>query len=286
MTQPAPIDLPTKDLFRLDGRTIVISGGLGAVGSTVGKAILESGGDVVFIDLAHQPELWSKIEATAAANGTKAWYHRLDVTQADAFPPVFDTIRDQIRHPLRGLVACTGISGVCDATSYPIHAFRKVLDVNIAGTFLAAQAVGKELHRVNVAGSFVLIASMSGWNSNKGINTAAYNASKSAVHQLGRSLAAEWGHLQNTFTYYPAGQPNREVHPPIRVNTISPGHIETALTKEAQETGLVNDWAKQNMLGRISQVEEYRVAVLFLLGDGSSYMTGADLRIDGGHCAW
>ncbi|KAL5388112.1 hypothetical protein DPSP01_003103 [Paraphaeosphaeria sporulosa] len=262
MTQPAPIDLPTKDLFRLDGRTIVISGGLGAVGSTVGKAILESGGDVFFIDLAPEPAgaLWSNIEATAFANGTKAWYHPLDVTQADAFPLVFDTIREQIRHPLRGLVACTGISGVCDAASYPIDAFRKILDVNIAGTFLTAQAVGKEIHRANVAGSFVLIASMSGWNSNKGINTAAYNASKSAA--------------------------NREVHPPIRVNTISPGHIETALTKEAQETGLVDDWAKQNMLGRISQVEEYRAAVLFLLADGSSYMTGADLRIDGGHCSW
>lgn len=88
------------------------------------------------------------------------------------------------------------------------------------------------------------------------------------------------------------------------MNTISPGHIETRLTKEAQETGLVDEWAKQNMLGRISQVEEYRAPVLFLLGDGSSYMTGAvcviishisknltdymkqDLRVDGGHCAW
>ena len=95
------------------------------------------------------------------------------------------------------------------------------------------------------------------------------------MHQLARSLAAEWGHPQNTFGYYPAGQPKREAHPPIRVNTISPGHIQTPLTAEAQELGLVDDWAKQNMLGRISQVEEYRAPVLFLLGDGSSYMTGA-----------
>ena len=109
----------------------------------------------------------------------------------------------------------------------------------------------------------------------QGINGAAYNASKSAVHQLARSLAAEWGHPQNTFGYYPAGQPKREAHPPIRVNTISPGHIQTPLTAEAQELGLVDDWAIQNMLGRISQVEEYRAPVLFLLGDGSSYMTGA-----------
>lgn len=108
-----------------------------------------------------------EIRATAAANRTKAWYLRLDVTEADEFPPVFNIIRAQVRHPLRGLVACTGISGVCDATSYPMDAFRKILDVNIAGAFLTAQAVGKELHRASVAGSVVLIASMSGWNSNK-----------------------------------------------------------------------------------------------------------------------
>ena len=64
-------------------------------------------------------------------------------------------------------MACTGISGVCDATSYPIGAFRKIIDVNIAGTFLTAQAVGREMHRENIPGSIVLIASMSGWISNK-----------------------------------------------------------------------------------------------------------------------
>ncbi|KAF1980241.1 NAD(P)-binding protein [Bimuria novae-zelandiae CBS 107.79] len=267
MTHPAPTELSTKALFRLDGRTIVISGGAGSVGSTVGKAVLESGGDAIFIEIAPQPEAsrWNNIEATATANGTKAWYHRLNVTDADAIPPVFDTIRSQIRYPLRGLVACTGISGVCDATSYPIDAFRKIIDVNIAGAFLTTQAIGREMHRATVPGSIVLIASMSGWISNRCINGAAYNASKSAVHQLARSLAAEWGHPQNTFDYYPAGQPKRKVHPPIRVNTISPGHIETPLTAEAQETGLVDDWVKQNMLGRISQVEEYSAPVLFLL---------------------
>ena len=56
---------------------------------------------------------------------------------------------------------------MCDATSYPIDKFRKILDVNIAGTFLMAQAVGRELHNHRVSGSVVLIASMSGWNSNR-----------------------------------------------------------------------------------------------------------------------
>lgn len=108
-----------------------------------------------------------EIQTAAAANGRKVWYHRLDVTDADAIPPVFDAIRSQVQFPIRGLVACTGISGVCDAASYPIGAFRKIIDVNIAGTFLTAQAVGRELHREKIPGSIVLIASMSGWISNK-----------------------------------------------------------------------------------------------------------------------
>lgn len=67
----------------------------------------------------------------------------------------------------------------------------------------------------------------------------------------------------------------REVFPPIRVNTLSPGHIDTPLSEAARLRGLTDVWAEQNMLGRISVPEEYRAPVLFLLGEGSSYMTGA-----------
>lgn len=101
------------------------------------------------------------------------------------------------------------------------------------------------------------------------------------MHQLTRSLAAEWGHPQNTFPGRTAGDSNpnpeaeRKAYPPIRVNSLSPGHIETPISEAARVRGLTDKWADQNMLGRISQAEEYRAPILFLLSEGSSYMTAA-----------
>jgi NAD(P)-dependent dehydrogenase (short-subunit alcohol dehydrogenase family) len=193
-----------------------------------------------------------------------------------------DQLRPQLRYPLRGLVCCAAISGESDACDYSAEIFRRILDINITGTFLTTRLVANEMHRAGVEGSMVLIASMSGHVSNRGINTSAYNASKAAVHQLARSLAAEWGHPQNTFpgSTVTATNPNpstepRSVFPTIRVNTLSPGHIDTPLSEAARVRGLTDAWANQNMLGRISQPEEYRAPILFLLSAGSSYMTGA-----------
>ncbi|RYN36530.1 hypothetical protein AA0121_g1262 [Alternaria tenuissima] len=283
MTHPAPSHVATKDLFKLDERTIIISGGAGAVGTVVGRAILESGGDVVFVDVSNpDPKAWSSLQEYAKANNTSATFQTLDVQDEASITSAFTTIRTTLRHPIRGLVSCAAISGESDACDYPITTFRKILDINISGTFLIARAVANEFRSTNLPGSIVLFASISGHISNHGINTAAYNASKAAVHQLARSLAAEWGHPQNTFpgstvteTNPNPSQEPRKIYPPIRVNTISPGHIDTPLSAEARKRGLTEEWAKQNMLGRISVPEEFRAPVLFLLSEGSSYVTGS-----------
>lgn len=88
--------------------------------------------------------------------------------------------------------------------------------------------------------------------------------------QLARNLASEWGQYN------------------IRVNTISPGYIVTQMVEELfkQYPERRDEWPKQNMLGRLSAPKEYRGAAVFLVSDASSFMTGSDLRIDGGHSAW
>lgn len=156
------------------------------------------------------------------------------------------------------------------ALEYTAAEAERMLSTNVTGVFLTAQAVARRMIALGTPGSIVLIASMSGTVANRDLLCSIYNASKAAVQQLARNLAAEWGPLK------------------IRVNTISPGYIVTDMVKDlfVKYPGRPGEWASQNMLGRLSEPREYRGAAVFLLSDASSFMTGADLRIDGGHCAW
>ncbi|KAJ5246847.1 short-chain dehydrogenase [Penicillium chermesinum] len=266
---------PVSELFRLDHRTILITGASGFVGTTVAVAVFESGGDVVCMDVAPTPTAsnWSDVENAAKKHGAQLSYYSLDVTDENAVAEQFARFIPTLRYPLKGLVACAGLSLDGPSTEFPVDRFRRMLDINVAGTFLVARAFARELIRANNSGSVVLVASMSGYVTNKGVDTAGYNASKAGIHQLTRSLAAEWG--------------SRVGIPLIRVNSLSPGYIRTAATAGAlQKPGIENQWIGDNMLYRLSTPDEYRAPVLFMLGDGSSFMTGSDLRVDGGHCSW
>jgi NAD(P)-dependent dehydrogenase (short-subunit alcohol dehydrogenase family) len=187
------------------------------------------------------------------------------------------------------LIAAAGIQQETTALDYTAEDANRMFEVNITGVFMSAQAVAKQMIRFGNGGSIVMIASMSGSIANRvcssflfslclahtnkadqGLICSAYNASKAGVIQLGRNLASEWG------------QHN------IRVNTISPGYIVTAMVEELFQKFPERraDWPTQNMLGRLSKPAEYRGAAVFLISDASSFMTGADLKMDGGHSAW
>lgn len=202
--------------------------------------------------------------------GSELTYHRVDVRDEKNLHDLVRQIADE-RGRLDGLVAAAGIQQETPALEYSGADVDKMLATNVTGVFLTAQAVARQMVRLGQKqGSMALIASMSGTVANRGLICPAYNASKAAVIQLGRNLASEWGEYG------------------IRVNTISPGYIVTAMTEALFDKYPERraDWANGNMLGRLSTPEEYRGAAIFLLSDASSFMTGSDLRIDGGHCAW
>lgn len=257
--------------FSLQGKVIVVSGGGRGLGLTQAEGLLEAGAIVHVIDRLEKPsEDFDRVAARAKAElDTSITYHRADVREQGNLNTLVEGIANK-HGRIDGLLAAAGIQQETPALDYTAEDCDRMLGVNVTGVFMTAQAVARQMIRLECTGAMVLIASMSGTVANRGLICPAYNASKAAVIQLARNLASEWGQHG------------------IRVNTISPGYIVTAMTAGLFETypERRTDWPKANMLNRISKPEEYRGSAVFLLSDASSFMTGADLRIDGGHCAW
>ncbi|CBF76990.1 hypothetical protein AN4691.2 [Aspergillus nidulans FGSC A4] len=165
------------------------------------------------------------------------------------------------------LVTSAGFTENFDAISYPYDRMQKLWGVNVDGTYLFATGVAKHLMERKAPGSIVMIGSMSGAIVNVPQPQAPYNAAKAAVRHLASSFAVEWaGHG-------------------IRVNCISPGYMLTALTRKILDENpeLRDKWISLIPTGKMGVPEDLMGAVTFLLSDASKYITGADLRVDGGY---
>ncbi|KAI1392767.1 NAD(P)-binding protein [Hypoxylon trugodes] len=269
--QNSPQVLPE---FSLQDKVIVVSGGAQGLGLVQAEALLEAGAKVHVYDRQPEPGSGSSYQKVARRAreelGTSLTYHQVDVLDAaEKLHKVTEEIVAKEGH-IDGLVAAAGIQQETPALDYTAEDSNRMLGVNVTGALMTAQAVAKHMYENDTPGSIVFIASMSGTIANRGLICPVYNASKAAVLQLSRNLAMEWG-IKN-----------------IRVNTISPGYIVTEMVQKLFEKfpDRAVEWPKQNMLNKLSKPEDYRGAAVFLLSDASRFMTGADLRIDGGHAAW
>ncbi|KAJ5514314.1 Short-chain dehydrogenase/reductase SDR [Penicillium fimorum] len=254
----------------LAGKVVLVSGAARGLGLVQAEALLEAGAKVYALDRLEEPAPeFEQIQQRAKELGTELHYRRIDVRDTELLNSVVETIANE-EGRMDGLVAAAGIQQETPALEYSAKDSNTMFEVNVTGVFMTSQAVAKQMIRFGNGGSIAMIASMSGTVANRGLICPAYNASKAAVLQLARNLAAEWG------TYN------------IRVNTISPGYIVTAMVEKLfiEFPERRDQWPKENMLGRLSRPEEYRGAAVFLLSDASSFMTGSDLRMDGGHAAW
>ncbi|KFY69685.1 hypothetical protein V498_10441, partial [Pseudogymnoascus sp. VKM F-4517 (FW-2822)] len=264
---PSPSVLPE---FSLSGKVVIVSGAGRGLGLVQTEALLEAGATVYALDrLADPSPDFARVQKKAVALGTRLEYARVDVRDVDVLKQVVDGIAER-EGGIHGLIAAAGIQQETPAIEYAAEDANRMFEINVTGVFMTAQAVARHMIASGKGGSIVLIGSMSGTVANRGLICPAYNASKAAVLQLARNLASEWG-MHN-----------------IRVNSLSPGYIVTQMVLELFESfpERKTDWPSQNMLGRLSSPEEYRGAAVFLLSDASSFMTGADLRMDGGHAAW
>ncbi|KAI0160638.1 hypothetical protein GGR57DRAFT_389050 [Xylariaceae sp. FL1272] len=260
--------------FDLRGKVIVVSGGAQGLGLVQAEALLEAGAIVHVFDRQAEPAQGSNYQKVAQRAkdelNTSLFYHQVDVR---AEPDKLNDLAKEIAEKhgkINGLIAAAGIQQETPALDYTAADADRMLGVNVTGVLMTSQAVARQMVRLNTPGSIVMIASMSGTIANKGLICPVYNASKAAVIQLGRNLAMEWG-IKG-----------------IRVNTISPGYIVTEMVKKlfVEFPEREKEWPTHNMLNMLSKPEDYRGAAVFLLSDASRFMTGADLRIDGGHAAW
>ncbi|KAI0882160.1 putative 5-keto-D-gluconate 5-reductase [Annulohypoxylon maeteangense] len=269
--QGSPSVLPE---FDLRGKVIIVSGAAQGLGLVQAEALLEAGATVHVYDRQPEPASGSKYDKVARRAKeelcTSMYYHQVDVLDGAAnLQKITGEVFEKEGH-IDGLIAAAGIQQETAALDYTAEDSNRMLAVNVTGVLMTAQAVAKYMYENDTPGSIILIASMSGSVANRGLICPVYNASKAAVLQLGRNLAMEWG-VKN-----------------IRVNTISPGYIVTEMVQKLFEKfpDRSVEWPKQNMLNKLSKPEDYRGAAVFLLSDASRFMTGADLRIDGGHSAW
>ncbi|KAL6309114.1 sorbose reductase sou1 [Sparassis latifolia] len=260
--------------FSLADRVALVSGANRGLGLEMSMAFLEGGARAVYcLDMPAQPgEEWQKVKEYVGRMGGKGRleYISADVRDQEAIWKIGETVGDKEGR----MDVCVAAAGVLkshtDCLEYPAKQFQDVMDVNVNGVLFTAQAAGRQMARFGNGGSIILIASMSGSITNRDNAWVSYNTSKSAVLQMARSMACELG-------------PKR-----IRVNTLSPGHIYTHMTAAHLDTQphLLDKWANLNPMGRIGRPDELRGVVAWLASDASTFCTGSDIIVDGGHRAW
>ncbi len=249
-----------KELFDLTGKTAIVTGGSRGIGAEMAEALAEAGANLM---LCARREEWlnETIEEFRARDFTVEG-KVCDVAKPEDVQAVVGATIQRFGK-IDVLINNAGISWGAMPEEMPLAQWQKVIDVNLTGCFLFAQAVGREMLKMN-SGSIINIASIAGISSSaNGPFYAGYVASKAGLIGLTRELAASWGRRG------------------IRVNAIAPGFFHSRLAdavidiyeRQIQET---------NVIPRIGEAGELKGAAVFLASDASSYITGQTIVVDGG----
>lgn len=254
------------DMFKLDGRVALVTGGGQGIGLAIVEALAEAGAKVVIAD--YDEAVAQQGLATLRAKGLDAEVVLMDVTDSARVEQVAAEMI--ARHgKVDILVNNAGIArSQTPAETVTDEHWLNVIDVNLNGTFWCCRAFGKHmLERGD--GAIVNVGSMSGFIVNKPQAQAYYNASKAAVHHLTKSLAAEWGARG------------------VRVNAVAPTYIATPLNAFVKEDPQMYDaWINGTPMARLGEVEEVASVALFLASRASSLLTGSIVLADGGYTCW
>jgi NAD(P)-dependent dehydrogenase (short-subunit alcohol dehydrogenase family) len=244
---------------RFEGRVCLVTGGGRGLGRAVALALGEEGGAVAVCARTSE-----QVDAVAEEIGERALALETDVTDHAACERAVAEVTARLGR-ISVLVLAAGISPVRQrAEVHDVEAWRSIIDVNLTGAYLTTRAAAPSL--LDGGGAVVAISSVTAASASPRL--AGYGASKAGLTQLTRTLAREWADRG------------------VRVNAVSPGYVETELTEAMLAVDRLRaEIVEATPLGRVATVEEIVPAVLFLASDEASYITGAELLVDGGMAA-
>lgn len=247
--------------FSLAGKVAFVTGGARGIGKAVATGFAQAGANIVIADL--DIEEAQRTCQQLEAEGVQTLAVKTDVTSPDSVNALIAAI-DQKFGRLDIAFCNAGICINVPAKDMTFETWSKVINVNLNGVFLTAQAAGKYMIDHNIKGSIINTASMSGHIVNVPQPQCAYNASKAGVIMLTKSLAIEWAQYG------------------VRVNSISPGYIGTELVKNSPSLiPLIKTWNDMAPMHRLGEPEELQTVTLYLASDASSFTTGSDVIVDG-----
>jgi NAD(P)-dependent dehydrogenase (short-subunit alcohol dehydrogenase family) len=245
------------DRFRLDGKVALVTGASSGLGVDFARGLAEAGADVAIA--ARRADRLQETRAMVEGLGRRCIAVSADVTSVDDCNRIVEeTVRDLGRVDV--LVNNAGLGTAYPATREKPEDFRRVIDVNLMGSYWMAQACGRVMEP---GSSIVNIGSVLG-STTAGLPQAAYASSKAAIIGLTRDLAQQWTGRKG-----------------IRVNALAPGFFPSEMTAEYPE-GYLDKMLSRVPSGRHGEPAELTAALVFLAGDAASYITGVVLPVDGG----
>lgn len=249
------------DLFNLEGKVALITGAGSGLGRQFAQTLAGAGATVALA--ARRREKLEETAELVRRGGGSAICLELDVTDALS---VTNCVRETISETGVPdiLVNNAGIAKLTFLTDISEDDWDAVLDTNLKGVFMMAQAVARAMINAEKPGNIINIASILGLRVSKSLGS--YIAAKSAVIQLTKAMAIEWARYN------------------IRVNALAPGYFVTEINEEQFAGGGAEEFAKQRVpMGRVGNLPEIDGPLLLLASDAGSYMTGSIVTVDGGH---